>query len=60
MSILEKIRSKAKSGLKHIVLPEGSEPRTIGAAAQVVAQGIAKVTLVGNEQQIAHVAKENC
>lgn len=59
MSILEKIRSKAKSGLKHIVLPEGSEPRTIGAAAQVVAQGIAKVTLVGNEQQIALVAKEN-
>ena len=58
MSILQKIRKKAKSNMKHIVLPEGDEPRTVVAAAQVVGEGLAKITLVGNKEKIAQVAKE--
>lgn len=59
MSILEKIRAKAKTAQKHIVLPEGDEPRTVQAAAQVAQQGIAKVTLVGDMLKIQAIAKEN-
>lgn len=58
MSILEKIRNKAKSAQKHIVLPEGDEPRTVAAAAQIVKEGIATVTLIGDEEKIAEIAKE--
>ncbi|NLB90946.1 MAG: phosphate acetyltransferase [Clostridiales bacterium] len=58
MSILEKIRNKAKNVQKHIVLPEGNEARTIEAAAEVVRLGIAKITLVGNEKEIEALAKE--
>ena len=58
MSILEKIRKKAQSAQKHIVLPEGNEPRTIEAAAEITAKGIAKITLVGNQDEIETFAKE--
>lgn len=58
MSAIEKIKAKAKLNIKHIVLPEGSEPRTVQAAAQIVAQGIANVTLLGNSEEIAKVAAE--
>ncbi len=52
MSVMEQIRAKAKAAHKHVVLPEGTEDRTVQAAAQIVAQGIASVTLVGPEAEI--------
>ena len=58
MSAIEKIKAKAKSSVKHIVLPEGSEPRTVQASAKIVAQGIARVTLLGNLEEIRNVAAE--
>lgn len=58
MSAIEKIKAKAKSSVKHIVLPEGSEPRTVQASAKIVAQGIARVTLLGNLEEIRKVAAE--
>ena len=36
MSVIDKIRAKAAADLKHIVLPEGTEPRTVQAAAEIV------------------------
>ena len=47
MSIIEKIRAKAAANVKHVVLAEGTEPRTVQAAAKIVALGLAKITLVG-------------
>ncbi len=58
MSAIEKIKAKAKQSVKHIVLPEGTEPRTVQASAKIVAEGVAKVTLLGNVQEIEKVAKE--
>jgi len=58
MSVIDKIKAKAKQNVKHIVLAEGSEPRTVQAARQIVDQGIAHVTLLGNKEEIAAVAKK--
>ena len=52
MSLIERIKEKAKSSVKTIVLPEGDEARTIQAAAIVQREGIAKPILLGNEQMI--------
>ena len=45
MSAIDKIKAKAKSKVMHIVLPEGTEPRTVQATRKITDQGIAKVTL---------------
>lgn len=58
MSVIDKIKAKARQNVKHIVLAEGSEPRTVQAASQIVSQGVAKVTLLGNLEEIAAVAKQ--
>ena len=58
MSAMEQIRAKAKAQLRHIVLPEGSEDRTVQAAPQIVAQGLARVTLVGPVADIKAKAAE--
>ncbi len=55
MSIMNKIKEKARSVKKMIVLPEGSEPRTIEAASLIAAQGIAGVTLLGDPEEISKV-----
>ncbi len=52
MSLMDSIRLKAKQDVKHILLPEGPEERTVQAAGKIVEQGIAKVTLLGNEEEI--------
>ena len=46
MKLLEQIRENAKKQGKTIVLPEGTEERTLQAADQVLAEGIAKIILL--------------
>jgi phosphate acetyltransferase len=58
MSVIDKIKAKAKQNVKHIVLAEGSEPRTVQAARRITDQGIARVTLLGAPEAIAKVAGE--
>ena len=58
MSVLEKIKAKARQNVKHIVLAEGTEPRTVQASARIAAEGIARVTLVGPEDEIKKVAAQ--
>lgn len=41
----------------HIVLPEGAEERIIIAADQVLARGIARLTLLGDESVIRDKAR---
>lgn len=57
MPLIESIKEKAKTDKKHIVLPEGTEKRTIQAAAEIVKQGIADITLLGDEDEISRNAK---
>jgi len=50
MGIIEKIKAKAKSNLKRIVLPEGDEPRTVAAAKIIRDVGIAEPVLLTKGQ----------
>lgn len=52
MSFIESIKARAKSDKKTIVLPETSDMRTLKAAHQVLAEGIANVVLIGDEAAI--------
>ena len=52
MSMMERIRSKARQNPKRIVLPEGDEPRTVRAAARVREEGLAVPVLLGNAERI--------
>ena len=58
MSLMDSMKEKAKANLKHVLLPEGSEERTVQAAQKIVEQGVAKVTLLGDPDEIAAVAKK--
>jgi phosphate acetyltransferase len=52
MSILDKIRAKAKQLGKTIVLTETQDERVLDAADAILSEGIAKVILVGDRHQI--------
>ena len=56
MAIIDKIKAKAKSDVKHIVLPEGEEVRNVQAASMIVKEGLAKLTLLGNPDKVKEVA----
>lgn len=56
MSVIDNIKAKAKSQKKHILLPEGTEERTVQAAQRIIEEGIADVSLMGNEDEIRAVA----
>ncbi|MCL1848548.1 MAG: phosphate acetyltransferase [Clostridiales bacterium] len=58
MDLITTIKERAKAEMKHIVLPEGTEKRTVKAAELVTKEKIAKVTLLGNPESVAKVATE--
>ena len=58
MDFLKSIKELAKGDLKKIVLPEGSEDRTLIAASIINAENIAKVILIGSEKEIHDKAKK--
>lgn len=58
MNILDEIKAKAKDKGRRVVLPEGSEPRTIQAAKMIVEQKIAGVTILGENTVVEKYAKE--
>jgi phosphate acetyltransferase len=57
--ILQKIRERAAADLQHIVLPEGDDIRTVQAAAMCAGQGIARITIIGNEDKVRGAAAES-
>jgi len=57
MSFIESVVQRAKTANKHIVLPEGKEPRVVRAAAIVKAEGIATLTILGKPDEIRKIAK---
>jgi len=59
MNILDRIRQRAASRPQHIVLPEGNDPRTVAAAAEATSQRLAQITLLGDEETIRSIARDN-
>ena len=59
MSFIENIKQRAKQDIKTIILPEAEDKRVLESASKVIAQGFAKVILLGNKTQIENDSKEN-
>ncbi|MDD5790264.1 MAG: phosphate acetyltransferase [Spirochaetia bacterium] len=53
MDFVKDLRAKAKAAGKTIVLCEGEDKRVVEAASVVVKEGIAKIILLGNAEEIA-------
>lgn len=58
MGLLDFIKEHAKKQSKRIVLPEGTEPRTLEAADIALRDGLAQIILIGNPQEIHSYASE--
>ena len=58
MTILEKIRSRAKENIQKIVFPEGDDPRIIQAAFHIKEEGLAEPILLGNPVEIKASAEK--
>ncbi len=58
-NLIETIKSKARSLNRHIVLPDAMDERAIAAARKLTDQGIAKVSLIGNETEVQRKSKES-
>lgn len=56
MGLMEEIIERAKANKQRIVLPEGTEERTIKAADQLLADGVAEIVLIGNPAEIDALA----
>ncbi len=59
MNLLDQIFERAKNNLQRIVLPEGTEIRTLKAADIILKEKTAKLILIGNETEIEKLAAEN-
>jgi phosphate acetyltransferase len=57
MSILDQIRQRAAANPQNIVLPEGEDPRTVTAAAAIARQGLARITVLGDEEKVRAAAR---
>lgn len=52
MSLMQRIKQKACSDKKRIVLPEGEDIRVVTAAAQLIKEGICEVIVLGDDAVI--------
>ena len=58
MDALTQIKQRAKEVHRRVVLPEGTEPRVIDATKIILKEGLADVTLIGDEKEIAKLAAD--
>ena len=58
MGLIDKVRAKAKSDIKRIVLPEGDEIRTVEAASILKKERLADPILIGNPDSVNKVASD--
>ena len=59
MSFIEEIKERARKQIKTIVLPEAMGLRVLTATYIICKEDFAKVVLIGNEEEIVKLAKEN-
>ena len=58
MDLISQIVERAKANKQRIVLPEGTEERTLKAANQILTDGVADLILLGNPEEIMKLAQE--
>ena len=58
MSLMNQIVERAKANKQRIVLPEGTEERTLKAANQLLADEVAELILIGNPDEIMGLANQ--
>ena len=58
MKLLERVIKNSQSYQKRIVLPEGTEPRTLRATEIILNENIARIILLGNPVEIMQAAEE--
>ncbi|MBO4593761.1 MAG: phosphate acetyltransferase [Bacteroidaceae bacterium] len=58
MDIIKKLIDRAKKNRQRIVLPEGTEERTLRAADRAIANLLADIVLLGEEEEIMNMARK--
>ena len=58
MDLLSQIIARAKSNKQRIVLPEGTEERTLKAADRLLADEVADLIIIGNPEEIKALAAQ--
>lgn len=58
MGLIEQIKATAHKNNKCIVLPEGAEERTLQATEIIIEESLARIILLGNQQEISEKAKK--
>lgn len=58
MNLIDKMIQRAKSNKQRIVLPEGTEERTLQAADRLLSDEISNIILLGNPQEIEEKAQK--
>lgn len=58
MDLIKEIVSRAQANKQRIVLPEGTEERTLKAANQILTDEVADLILLGNPEEIMEAAKK--
>lgn len=58
MDLITQIKEKAKKHNKTIVLPEGTEERTLKAADIILSEGIARLVIIADPNEVERLAKE--
>jgi len=57
MHLMDTIKEKARKNLKTVVLPESYDERMLFAAEKIVEQGLAKIVILGNPEEVRSAAK---
>lgn len=58
MSFIDEIKTRARSDIKTIILPEAYDIRILEATDKILSEGIAKIILIGDENEILKMANE--
>ncbi len=58
MELIEQLIARAKANKQRIVLPEGTEERTLKAANRILTDGVADLIILGNVDEIHSLAKQ--
>lgn len=58
MDIISQLLNRARRSKQRIILPEGTEGRTLRAADRAIAEGIADIILIGNPSEINSMAAD--
>lgn len=58
MDLIKQIVERAKANKQRIVLPEGTEERTLKAADELIRDGVANIILIGNPNEVKELASK--